>query len=258
MKTNFHTHTFRCKHALGTDEQYVKAAIEGGFDVLGFADHAPWKFDSDYVSHCRMRAEEWPDYKRSVLALKEKYAGQLGIRLGVECEYYGRYYDQLLRLRDDGCEYFILACHFLFTEEHFPYTGTSCRENDELLRYAEETAKGIRTGLFCYVAHPDLYMMSRPEFDKASMEAADMICQAAKEAGMPIEYNLLGLQDELRGRSRGYPHQDFWKYVRRWNNDVILGVDAHDPAQLTNLRVWETAQQRLSALNITPVTDWKK
>ena len=32
MKHNFHTHTTRCKHAIGTDEQYVQAALDSGFD----------------------------------------------------------------------------------------------------------------------------------------------------------------------------------------------------------------------------------
>lgn len=259
MKHNFHTHTTRCKHAIGTDEQYVQAALESGFDVLGFADHAPWAFATDYVSHCRMPADQWADYKQSVLSLKEKYQGQIDIRLGLECEYYGKYFDQLRRLRDDGCEYFILACHFLFTEEEFQYIGLTCRESeDEVLRYAEQTAKGIQTGLFSYVAHPDLYMMYRDEMTPACMEAADMICQAAKEARMPIEYNLLGLLGELTGHPRGYPNADFWRYVRKWDNDVILGVDAHDPAQLRNQPVWDTALSRLNTLNFHIVDDYRK
>ena len=248
MKHNFHTHTTRCKHAIGTDEQYVLAALESGFDVLGFADHAPWAFTSDYVSHCRMLPSQWADYKQSVLSLKERYAGQVDIHLGLECEYYARYFDQLRRLRDDGCEYFILACHFLDTEEINPYVGHSCQADDEVLRYAEQTVQGIRTGLYSYVAHPDLYMMYRDELSPVCMEAADMICQAAKEAHMPIEYNLLGLLGELTDHPRGYPNADFWRYVRKWDNDVILGVDAHDPAQFRNPIVWDTAMTRLETL----------
>ena len=30
MKTNYHTHTARCMHATGTDEEYVLSAIKGG------------------------------------------------------------------------------------------------------------------------------------------------------------------------------------------------------------------------------------
>ena len=65
---------------------------------------------------------------------------------------------------------------------------------------------------------------------------------------MPIEYNLLGLLSELTGHPRGYPNSDFWAYVRKWDNDVILGVDAHDPAQLRNQFVWDTAVKRLEGL----------
>ena len=46
MKTNFHTHTARCGHASGRDEEYVQSAIRGGYQVLGFADHSPWQFAS--------------------------------------------------------------------------------------------------------------------------------------------------------------------------------------------------------------------
>ena len=39
IQTNWHTHTSRCGHAVGTDEEYVQAAIQGGLKTLGFSDH---------------------------------------------------------------------------------------------------------------------------------------------------------------------------------------------------------------------------
>ena len=47
---NYHTHTWRCQHARGTEEEYVKAAIKQGFGVLGFSDHTPWPYESDFIS----------------------------------------------------------------------------------------------------------------------------------------------------------------------------------------------------------------
>ena len=38
-KVNYHTHTKRCKHAGGSDEEYIESAIKSGFQELGFADH---------------------------------------------------------------------------------------------------------------------------------------------------------------------------------------------------------------------------
>lgn len=41
MLANYHTHTFRCRHALGEDREYIEHAIDGGLKVLGFSDHCP-------------------------------------------------------------------------------------------------------------------------------------------------------------------------------------------------------------------------
>ena len=38
-KHNFHTHTFRCKHAKGDVDDYCRRALELGMETLGFSDH---------------------------------------------------------------------------------------------------------------------------------------------------------------------------------------------------------------------------
>lgn len=42
LLANFHTHTFRCHHAVGQDREYVEKAIEQGIKTLGFSDHSPY------------------------------------------------------------------------------------------------------------------------------------------------------------------------------------------------------------------------
>ena len=88
IKCNYHTHTKRCNHAVGEDEEYVLSAIENGYKVLGFADHTPWKYNSDYTPRIRMKLEEFEDYYKSIKALKEKYKDQIEILIGVEAEYF--------------------------------------------------------------------------------------------------------------------------------------------------------------------------
>ena len=72
MKTNYHTHTTRCMHATGDDEDYVLSAIKGGYRILGFSDHTPWKYRTDYVADMRMLPEELPGYVESLKTLREK------------------------------------------------------------------------------------------------------------------------------------------------------------------------------------------
>ena len=54
MKTNYHTHTTRCHHATGSDEEFVLSAIKGGYQEIGFSDHTPWKYHTNYISDIRM------------------------------------------------------------------------------------------------------------------------------------------------------------------------------------------------------------
>lgn len=227
MKYNYHCHTTRCKHAEGTDEAYVQAALEAGFAGCGMADHAPWPFASGYVSRIRMGVDELPGYIASCQALKQQYAGRIAVHTGLECEYFPRYIDHIHRMQDMGIEYLILGQHFADSEEDTPAATVNSKTDDGALRYAESAANAIRTGLFAYVAHPDLYMKYRTDadFTPACERAADMICQAALEAKLPIEYNLLGQYEGV-----GYPSGAFWRYAAKWHTPVILGVDAHEPA----------------------------
>ena len=41
---NYHTHTYRCHHAIGKEEDYILNAIKAGYTELGFSDHAPWHY----------------------------------------------------------------------------------------------------------------------------------------------------------------------------------------------------------------------
>ena len=88
MLTNYHTHTKRCRHASGTDREYVESAIKAGIKVLGFSDHAPYLFDGNYYSSYRMFENEIGEYKNSVLALKREYKNDIDIKFGFELEYY--------------------------------------------------------------------------------------------------------------------------------------------------------------------------
>ena len=40
-KTNYHTHTARCMHACGSDEDYVRAAIANGYEGLCVSADSP-------------------------------------------------------------------------------------------------------------------------------------------------------------------------------------------------------------------------
>lgn len=226
MIANYHTHTPRCRHASGTEEAYIQAALEAGLTTLGFSDHTPYWFGCDYYSTYRMFPDQLNDYVDTVLSLRKDYAGRIDIPLGLEAEYYPAYFAELLpRLRDAGIEYLLLGQHFVGSEIGEHYCGRPTSDVDILRRYCRQTADAMYTGLFSYLAHPDLLFFTGREQDYRRYMKG--ICRAAKDCGMPLEINLLGI-----AAGRNYPNPVFWELAAEENCPVVIGRDAHSPQQL--------------------------
>jgi len=108
MIANLHTHTPRCRHASGTEEEYVRCALDAGLQTLGFSDHTPYPFPNGYYSTFRMFPDELPGYVAAVEDVRRRYAGQIQIHLGVEAEYYPKYFkDMVAMVKDQGIEYML-------------------------------------------------------------------------------------------------------------------------------------------------------
>ena len=73
MKNNYHTHTMRCNHAIGSDREYVEAAIAAGLTELGFSDHSPYIFKDGHISGFRMTTKAYGEYVDSIAALREEF-----------------------------------------------------------------------------------------------------------------------------------------------------------------------------------------
>jgi len=254
---NYHSHTTRCMHARGTEEEYVCKAFEAGFDVLGFADHTCWPYKSDFVADMRMHISELDDYIAAVLALKEKYTGRIRIRCGLECEAFPEFYPWLREIRESKpLDYFILGNHYDTTDENRgPYFGR-CAGPECVYRYMETTIAGMETGLFLYLAHPDLFLHRYPAFDAACERASRELCAAAKRLNMPLEYNLLGMKRNPDSRRRGYvgyTSDEFWNIAAETGSRAIIGVDAHSPEDLACAGSYDAVREKLESMGIEVV-----
>lgn len=247
MIANYHTHTWRCNHASGTERQYVENALKAGLQILGFADHSPYLFPDGYYSRFRMKLSQLPDYVNTVLSLREEYVGRIQIPLGLEIEYYPRHLPELLPiLRDQPMDYLILGQHFVGNEYDAPYNGVGSDDPGLLHQYVHQTCDAMNTGLFTYFAHPDLLnFQGDPRLFRHHMRD---ICVEAKSCGVPLEFNLLGLEG-----GRHYPNPMFWELVAEEGCDVILGRDAHTPDALLDEETKARARGILSRLGITPI-----
>ena len=53
-------------------------------------------------------------------------------------------------------DYMILGQHWIGDEENEPYCGKATDDETVLRRFVDQTIEGMKTGLFTYLAHPDL------------------------------------------------------------------------------------------------------
>ena len=173
-----------------------------------------------------MYPHQLSDYIDTVLSLRETHKDTIDIRLGLEAEYYPAYFPELLaRLKDTPVEYLLLGQHFVGNEVGEHYSGKATADPEILRRYCNQVADAMYTGLFTYLAHPDLIHFVGD--DGVYRQHMRTICKAANDCGMPIELNFLGIQE-----GRHYPNPLFWEIAGEENCTVVFGCDAHKAADL--------------------------
>lgn len=244
MLFNYHTHTKRCKHAEGTDREYVENAIEGGLKILGFSDHAPYLFpNTDHQSGFRMYLDELHGYADSVRALAKEYEKDIRILCGFELEYYPDFHaEEMAFLGQVKPDYCILGQHLLGNELD-GLSSFNRKEELALVAYVTQVLAGLATGDFLYLAHPDLAGLSyAPEVFQREYRR---LCEGAKRMGVPLEINLLGLR-----AGRHYPSREFFKIAAEVGNDIVIGSDAHSPRDVADVVSEKRALQMAKELGL--------
>jgi histidinol-phosphatase (PHP family) len=245
MKTNYHTHTTRCNHASGTEREYIETAIARGLDTLGFSDHSPYFFDGDYYSSFRMKREQVEEYVSTLCALREEYKDKIRILIGYEAEYYPKHFAKFIDFIEGyGYDYLILGQHVLGNEDS--HSSAAATEKEEYLaRYVDQTLEGLSSGKFLYFAHPDIINYRGDE--KIYEKYISRLCEGAKDLGVPLEINMLGVYDR-----RHYPSDRFLKIAAEVGNDFIIGCDAHWPNAVAEPTSLEGAMELARRHGIIP------
>lgn len=252
MYANYHTHTRRCNHAKGTEREYVEAAIEAGYRVLGFADHVPHIVnDRECRMRSRMRPEETYEYMSVLTKLRDEYVNDIEIHIGFEMEYYPRYFEETMRFLDGfDYEYLILGQHYIDDVPEGEHVMNRENSDEQLTTYVDRIIAGINTGKFSYVAHPDvIYYTHDDAFYKAEMKR---LCRAAKEQGVPLELNCVGVK-----KNRCYPNDRFWRIASDVGNSVIIGVDAHSPEEILDKSTVRKCEEISRRFELFPLRELK-
>jgi histidinol-phosphatase (PHP family) len=239
LKANYHSHTFRCGHAEGTDEEFVRAAIENGYEIYGVTDHVmiPNHPQMGMRGTYEVYAQNYFD---SIRALKEKYKSKIELHLGFEAEWLedvtAEYYHDLLS--KGIVEYLLLGQHcFLDSSNHWVWYRDIYDTKEATRLYLKNLIEGMKSGDFLYVAHPDFYMMWYGKWDDFAKEIAHEIINTAKDLHMILEVNMgpsrWGKKNYIGQELRvPYPDEDFWNVVAEADIPCVIGVDNHRPYEL--------------------------
>ena len=247
----FHSHTFRCKHANGDIEDYVSRAIQYGFKTYGVSDHV--FLPGDPTPWMRGSFTCLDNYIETFNKVKTKYKDRIEMYLGFECEYgdiYLDYYRYLLKER--GFNYLICGQHNGFNDDGSVYFLSDTDEG--LYRYRDNIINGIKTGLFLYIAHPDLFFAVAREVTPIYQQITKEIIDAAIEYDVPLEVNVHGL---MRNKVRDgveyieYPAKYFWKEASKTNVKIVYGGDYHDPNEIGDEKIFNMFMEYVKECNIT-------
>lgn len=233
---NYHTHTYRSGHSeYASDEEMLQAARNMGISMIGFSEHIP---NPDLVlpdEDHRMLSSEVDGYIASISKMKQEHP-DMTILAGFEAEYDPMREAFLGEMRDK-VDYMILGQHFV--NRGLQMISPNNNPNYPI-EYANMVSQAIDSGIFDIVAHPDHFMefrdtMERDEarklFDENAVLASQIICEKARDMGIPIEINLAKATSGkvLSDGSLAFPHPTFWKVAQEIDGLKILkGVDAHD------------------------------
>ena len=252
MQINYHTHTWRCNHASGTERDYIERAIAAGMRVLGFADHVPYPYmNGDHYSSFRMKPEQVPEYVSTLSALREEYKDRIRILIGYEAEYYPDVFPDMLNfLEEYGYDYLILGQHHIgSSREDIHFSGHPTDDESLLDQYVTQVIEGLQTGAYKYLAHPDLIHFTGD--DAVYRKYAKILCEEAKAMDIPLEVNMLGLAD-----GRHYPSDRFFAVAAETGNNVVMGCDAHSPEFIGNPELEKKTLQFIEKFPLTLLTEF--
>lgn len=251
LKFDLHTHHARCGHATGAIEDYIKAGIEAGLQVIGISDHSPFFYheEDQPFPGIAMARSEFANYVAEVQQLQEKYAGSIEVLLGVESDFFPDHVEDY-RSAYEGIpfDYLIGSVHQVGGVSIFNRNRwKNLDEAQHVLEkhsYYDLIAQSAKSGMFDILGHIDAMKGYYPAFsDIPAHEQIDDTLRTIAECAVAIEINTSGSTKDVGG---WYPSDDILERALHFGVQVTFGSDAHIPSRIGD--EWELVQKRLKEI----------
>ena len=237
MIIDSHTHTRYSKHATGSVDELVDAAMRRNVAVLTVTDHAPFYVDTNN----RLLEAELDSYFQDIERARRRCAGSMKILTGLECDYMQGSEPYLQRLLNNTqLDFVIGSIHYVPVQGELVKVWDLSRLHDvAVLNGYFDALHGLLTcGLFDAVGHADVLLRGVPE--AMLLDRLEAMVPLFADGRISYELNASGarksvydayLHDERTGVT-SYPMRAIIPALARAGATFTIGSDAHAPADV--------------------------
>ncbi|MDH4156434.1 MAG: histidinol-phosphatase HisJ family protein [candidate division Zixibacteria bacterium] len=248
--SDYHCHCDFSVDAVGSVEDYCRAALKRGLAEICFTTHYDTNYavnySDNYIRIDGKKKQIGPDslaaYVAAVRAAHERfYPLGLSVKLGLEFGWHDVAEEAAALVRERyPFDYFLCGIHQLGNKclwGHGDVQGAfdiySPEQFFEL--YFHQVTKAARTGLFDSIAHLDYYKRKAVPYYGSGVATAhrpylDELFTVLSETGTGIEINTAALR---HGRDDYYPQMEMINAAKKAGVEVVrLGSDAHRPEEV--------------------------
>lgn len=266
--TNYHSHTLYCDGRAGM-EDFIRFAVSQGFGSYGISSHAPLPFPT----HWTMEWDRMDDYLAEFRRMKEKYAEDIELAIGLEIDYLNEDSNpSVARFRELPLDYRIGSVHLLsdsdgeivdidvsadvfrgIVDKHF--NG----DLDKVIHlYYDRLLRMVQLGGFDILGHADkmhynaaVYrpgLLDEPWYDDL---VHDYFAEVVRK-GYIVEINTKAFNT----LGTFYPNERYFLLLKELGARVQVNSDSHFPERINSGR--PEALAALKEAGFQTVTEWHR
>ncbi len=228
---DYHVHSYLCRHGEGEIFEYVEAAIEKGLAEIGFAEHIPIPLINDPDG--RMHFGDFETYVEDIIRAKKVYP-EISIKFGLEADYWPTHMEFISQfINAYPFDFIIGSVHFIddwdFSNPAFTYRIKDIGIDYVYQRYYQLIGEAARLDLYDVIGHFDLpkNLNVKPSIDTEPLVKNAL--KAVKSGDKVLDINTSGLRKKQKEL---YPATRIIKLARQMDIPIIIGSDAHRPADV--------------------------
>ena len=244
-------------HGIDDLDSIVEQAVAIGFPSLTFIIHSPrltrFRYASERATDVKfIRGDaSYFAYTDTIAGLRERHAGRIDIRYGVELEWLGTglgmQWSRAKLFQAHGADFVVASVHF--APNGIPYDGSP--EDTDLLIKERGGVEQLWAGYFdemiemvdaswkftSVIGHIDLPKLYAPlpscladdnGADTETERRLSTLLEMIAERNLALDVNLAGLRKGVGI----YPHPKILSRAHRLGISIAIGTDTHDPADL--------------------------